>query len=785
MQTWHIHIGGLVQGVGFRPYVYRLANEMGIAGTVSNHSSGVHIYATATPTKLEVFYQQLIAHPPAHAIITHHEVLPVALQSFPNFSITESALQQTTDLLLTPDYALCDECRAELHNKHNHRYHYPFITCTHCGPRYSISTALPYDRRNTTMQAFTPCNTCAQEYNNAYNRRHFSQTNSCENCGIAMCMYNKDGEVVCNDTTCILLMVKDALLSGHIVAVKGIGGYLLLCDATNFFTIKLLRERKARPGKPFAVLYPNLSMAAADVEIRSVEEKELKSAAAPIVICTLLPNTTSGICTAQVAPGLNKLGVLLPYAPLLELISTAVNRPLVATSGNTSGAPIIYNDASALEYLGEIADFVLTHNREIIVPQDDSVVQFTYKTQQRIVLRRSRGLAPNFLPAHLRLEQPTIATGAEMKGSIALWQHHRCYISQYLGNQTSYDAQIAWRHTLEHLSKLLHFTPAQVVADMHPNYNCSAYARRLALAYQIPLIEVQHHEAHFAAVLAENNLLQEDRVLGVVWDGTGFGTDKNIWGGEFFLLRQKEIIRYAHLDYFPVLLGDKMAKEPRLSALALSDTHADCTRLLENKFSPQEFRYYNNLLHYRVPDLFTSSMGRMLDAIASLLQVCDVMSFEGEAAMKLEALAATCSADPVQGYPLQIFKNIVRWQPLLNGVCTDIQQGVDAALIALKVHHTLVDIIDRVAWQAGVQQIACSGGVFQNALLVDLLQTKLAHKYALHFHQQLAPNDENIALGQLASLQLKRNINVGMQAKLMPSKQLLQRSINKNLLSLL
>lgn len=785
MQTWHIHISGLVQGVGFRPHVYRLALEMGITGTVSNRSSGVHIHATATKKQLDAFYKYLVNNPPEHAIITQHEVHAEALQLFNDFSIIESSKQDGTDLLLTPDYALCENCRAELHKLRNHRYHYPFITCTHCGPRYSISTALPYDRCHTTMEPFVPCAACCEEYNDPLNRRHYSQTNSCNHCGIGMHLYNNEGEEICSDTECIVTMVKDALLNGHIVAVKGVGGYLLLCDATNFFAVKLLRERKERPTKPFAVLYPNLSMAAADVEIRIVEEKELTSTAAPIVLCPLQAQPASGICTAQVAPGLHKLGVLLPYAPLLELISKAINRPLVATSGNTSGAPIIYNDTTAVELLGEIADFVLTHDREIVVPQDDSVVQFTRQTQQRIILRRSRGLAPNFLPTHLQLQQTTVATGAEIKGGFALWQHNRCYISQYLGNQLSYDAQMAWRHTLEHMSKMLQFIPARVVADAHPGYNSSAYAQRLALAHQIPVVEVQHHEAHFAAVLAENDLLHEERVLGVVWDGTGYGTDKNVWGGEFFLLRQKQILRYAHLDYFPVLLGDKMAKEPRLSALALSHYNNDCKQLLTSKFNDQEFRYYNNLLHYQMPGLFTSSMGRLLDAIASLLQVCDVMRFEGEAAMQLEVLAASCTAANVKGYPVQVFKNIVRWQQLLSCVCNDAQQGVDKALIALKVHLTLVEMVDRVAWQAGVQHIACSGGVFQNALLVDLLHTKLGHKYVLHFHRQLSPNDENIPLGQLAWLQLNENRQGQPEVNQQKPKTLVQHKLNSTLSSLL
>jgi len=426
MQTWHIHMGGLVQGVGFRPFVYRLAHDMGITGTVSNTCSGVHIHATATQDQLEAFYKKLVTTPPPHAIITQHEAHPEALQAFTDFSIIESEREQSPNLLLTPDYALCEDCRNELHNPRNRRYHYPFITCTHCGPRYSIINALPYDRCNTTMAPFEPCAKCEAEYHNPRNRRHYSQTNSCPDCGIALHLFNNQGEEICTEPECMIVMVKDALLNGHIVAVKGIGGYLLLCDATNFFAIKLLRERKARPAKPFAVLYPDSRMAAADVELRPVEAGELQSPAAPIVLCRLLPQPASGICAEQLAPGLGKLGVMLPYAPLLELISKAVNRPLVATSGNISGAPIIYQDNAALEYLGEIADFVLTHDREIVVPQDDSVVQFTRHTRQRIVLRRSRGMAPNFLPAPLQLQEPTVATGAEMKGSFALWQAGRC-----------------------------------------------------------------------------------------------------------------------------------------------------------------------------------------------------------------------------------------------------------------------------------------------------------------------------------------------------------------------
>lgn len=757
MQSWHIHISGMVQGVGFRPHVYRLAHEMNIKGTVSNTGNGVHITATATEENLKDFYHQLIHHPPAYSIITHYVTEKISLKEFSDFSIIESEEGQHTSLMITPDFGLCDECRHELFEHKNRRYHYPFTTCTKCGPRYSIITALPYDRPNTTMAEYEQCSHCNKEYHNPSHRRYYSQTNSCEECGIPMHLYNSDGEHVCDDYECIMVMLKDALHNGHIIAVKGIGGYLLMADATNHLTINTLRERKQRPSKPLAVLYPSLKVAEKDVFITEKEQEALQSIEAPIVLCRLLDDPSTGLCAEQVAPGLKKIGVMLPYTPLLALIADAFHKPLIATSGNISGSPIIYNDEQALEYLGEIADFVLTYDRDIMVPQDDSVIQFSPVYQQKIILRRSRGYAPNFYPVPFSNNHTQIiAMGAELKSSFALLQQNRCYISQFLGDQSSYDSQLSYRHTLQHMSNLLRFEADLCVVDKHPGYNVTENGKNYAAETAIPLVEVQHHEAHFAAVLAENNLHEtDDPVLGVVWDGTGYGNDGNVWGGEMFLFRSKHFERYAHINYFPVLMGDKMAKEPRLSALSICHYYEEALQLLEDKFTKAEWMHYRNTLQYGNRFVFTSSFGRVLDGIASLLNLADVSSYEGEAAMKLEALALQCkNPSAKECYEFKLFKNIIYVKPLLEQLMRDLKNNVAKEVIAYKVHASLAKLVEKAAVNAGVKKIAFSGGVMQNALLVDLLTGLLKDRFELYFHKQLSPNDECISFGQLAMMQI-------------------------------
>jgi len=762
METRQIHIKGLVQGVGFRPFVCNLANELGIRGRVNNATNGVHIIASAEKQKLDLFFKEILSNPPVHAIITDHQCDSLPLQNFDAFQITESEPDSPTELLITPDLALCETCKKEMLDSKNRRYRYPFSTCTHCGPRYSILQVLPYDRENTSMYAYAPCAHCKKEYASHSNRRYYSQTNSCPECEIPMHLYNSDGELVSSQTANILLMIKDALRNGHILAVKGIGGYLLLADATNHLTVHTLRKRKQRPCKPLAVLYPSPEMASGDVDLQADERETLQSAAAPIVICKLREKPLSNICTDQIAPGLNSIGVMIPYAPLLALISSDFGKPLIATSGNSSGSSIVYDDETALELLTEIADFVVTYDREITVPQDDSVVQFSPVHRQKIILRRSRGLAPFYFPAPFKSNgMSVLAMGAEHKSSFSIVQNTDCYVSQYLGNQISYDAQLSFKHTLQHFCNLIHFKPDICLADKHPNYLITEWAKKYAAEQGIPLIQIQHHEAHFAAVLAENNLLRsKEPVLGVVWDGAGLGTDKNIWGGEFFVYATGEIKRIGYLDYFPVLLGDKMAKEPRLSALSLCFGNDIAIEWIRQKFTTTEWNHYINQLRYNSRPIFTSSIGRLLDAVASITGVSDYNTFEGEAAMKLEALAQQCTTRQVSPYTLKLFKNIFYAAPIFHQIIEDLKAGVPVETIAFKMHRTLAGMIERMAIQTGIKQIACSGGVFQNALLVDLIKEQIKQPFNVFFHRQLAPNDECISFGQLAHMQLSLKNNL-------------------------
>ena len=750
MNTYHIHIGGLVQGVGFRPFVCRLAELMQLNGWVSNGNDGVHITFTATEQEASLFYEKLTSTPPANAIIRSYAMTKVANELFTDFSIRESDASAKPDLLLTPDIAICSHCLAEITDTANQRHQYPFTTCLECGPRYSITTALPYDREQTTMAELTMCSHCAVEYNDIHNRRHYSQTNSCPDCSIPMHLYNNQGEVICSDSECILIMLNKALEDGHIIAVKGIGGYLLLTDATKKLAIQTLRDRKHRPAKPFAVMYPSIEMMEGDIFLTEQEKEALLGKTAPIVLCKLKDEQQSGLCTPAIAPGLDKLGVLLPYTGLLALVAAQWCKPLIATSGNLSGSPIIYTDEEALLWLCDQADFIVSFEREIVAPQDDSVLQFSDEKQQPILVRRSRGLAPNYFPSPFQTDHCILAMGAEMKSAFAILDQHNLYVSQFLGDQAHYESQSGYKNTLLHLMGLLKTQPQQLLIDSHPNYFVSQTGKELAQEWNIPVMEVQHHKAHFSAVLAENNLLNKsEKVLGVIWDGTGYGDDEQIWGGEFFTLEDGDIDRYMHFDYFPQLLGDKMSKEPRVSAVALLRNNIDHLMMIKGQFSIAEREFYLKLLQQQ-QNLLTSSVGRFLDGIASILNIQSFNSYEGEAAMKLEAVARSCREKSFDYYPIAINKNRLDWSVMIEELMMDKANAVDSELMARKVFVSLAMLIKNVAIRSGMHKIAFSGGIFQNAFLTDLIIELLGVDFELFFHRQLSPNDECIGFGQIA-----------------------------------
>ncbi|GAB5523745.1 MAG: carbamoyltransferase HypF [Roseivirga sp.] len=750
--------------------VYRLAKALGIQGWVSNASDGLHIEFNASESVADNFYQSCIKKKPAQAHITEHQMVTVANHTFQNFSIVESTEKTTVELAITPDFALCKSCREELIDPSNSRFQYPFITCTQCGPRYSILTGIPYDRPLTTMAGFEMCSSCRQEYDSPLDRRYYSQTNSCGTCGIQLTLQAQSDDLNTDDQDEIMHKVIHSLHEGKIIAVKGIGGYLLLCDAASAKPVNTLRKRKSRPSKPFAVMYPNMAMLTNEFNVDEDESVLLEGPISPIVLLPRCSENQPGIVTDNIAPGLNAIGVMLPYAPLLQLICQSFGRPVVATSANSSGTPIIYQDnAEAFEELYKYADLILSHNREIAMPQDDSVVRLSQKARRAIKHRRSRGIAPNLLQIRRNYKSTALAMGAEMKSTFSMAFNQNAYCSQYLGNLAGFENQQSYEKVLKQFLDLVHVEPEQILVDEHPQYFTHQLGKELSAEWHVPVKMIQHHEAHFAAILGEHNLDASDQpVLGVIWDGTGYGSDKAIWGGEFFDFNKGKFSRLAHLAYFKVLSRDKMALEPRLPALSLLGTTGG--EILRPCFSEQEWVYYRKLL--TKPGLETSSMGRVFDAVAFLMGFREANTYEGQAAVYLEQLAQDyISAHPheqIESFPFEIEGKILSLRPMLDEIIGSVPK--EYSQIAARFHQTLVSLIREMARQHGYQQLAFSGGVFQNALLVDLISEQLEDQFELYFHESLSPNDENIAFGQL----IHHEISLASQKDKLTLKQNLQ-----------
>lgn len=743
-----MHLSGLVQGVGFRPLVYQLATAAGLQGAVCNDADGLHIWVNASAQAAAHFLQALLEAAPPRSVVTNSALVKAEPQTFNGFTIVMADTPKAPRLWIPPDFALCDDCRRELHEAGNRREHYPFITCTTCGPRYSIIQHLPFERAFTTMEPFTLCDSCAAEYNNVDNRRFFAQTTSCPSCGVQMTLAMPDGNVI-TDTAAVLEQLLTTLQAGKILAIKGIGGFLLLTDAGNATAIDRLRNRKKRPAKPLAVMYPSLQMLEQHVSLTALQQTWLTSPVAPIVLLPITAAMQHELATEQLAPGLHKLGVMLPFAPLFEWLLAAYKKPVVATSANLSGSPIIYQNEQAQQHLLQVADVLLYHNRNIVMPQDDSVLSMAAQSQTPVWLRRSRGLAPAcsfYTPKH---PQPMLATGALMKSSFAIAQDGMTYISQYMGSTESYDAQLMYREGLVHVQQLLHHRPSVIITDKHPAYFSHELAQELAAKHKCTLLLVQHHKAHAAAVLAENNLLhQSEPVLAVVMDGTGLGDDGNSWGGEFFMYHNHCMERVAHWQPFPYLLGDKMAREPRLSLL--SALPAGMRHVCKQWFTETEWTLYQKMLQ-SYKGIQTTAVGRLFDAAACWLLQMPGQQYEGHAAMRLEAMAneyVQANGIPA-AFDLTIEDNTLPGSRLLAMLIHAESVGATAPELAARFHASISQSICQMARHLQVKQVACSGGVFQNSLLIDMLHLHAANDLQLYFHQQLSPNDENVSFGQL------------------------------------
>ncbi len=758
MNTWHIHIEGQVQGVGFRPFIFGLANKLGLKGWVNNTTDGVHIVFNASASEALALKDTILAAAPSLSRITAMQLREESPQTFTQFEIVHSEATATPNLLLTPDFALCADCREELKAEKDRRYDYPFTTCTNCGPRFSIVKALPYDRVNTSMAPFEMCPSCQAEYDDPLDRRYYSQTNSDPDCSILLTLYDADRQEVSRVTREILDHIPRAWEAGKIVAIKGIGGYLLTCDATNEATVAELRGRKHRPSKPFAVMYPREKLA----QDFSTDQELWKTLDSPIAPIVLLDKSVDTPAFNGVSPDLEQVGVMIPYAPLFECLLQRFRRAIVATSGNLSNSPIVYQDDKAIKDLAGIADLVLVNNREIVIPQDDSVLTHTPFQKQGIIIRRSRGLAPTYINPKLDLpDGELLAMGAMLKSTFSLLKLSNLYVSQYLGDLEHFDAQLHYQNTIQHFLKLFRVKPEAILIDQHPAYPSSQIGKEMAVEYGAQIYPVQHHQAHFGAILGEHSFLHcKEPILGVIWDGTGLGLDQQIWGGEFFVYENYAFKRSHHFAYFDFILGDKMPREPRISALSVCWEIEGAQTLLREKFNEQEWKLYSKLLTKEQP-LQTSSLGRIFDAVASLLGILDIQSYEGEAAMRLEAAAKQyfkiLGLAAVETYfdhdfiPARIPTRL-----LMIGLIKDRQAGKSTEYIAAKFHASLALLIKSVAKDLNIKKLAFSGGVFQNSILVDLIHHYMGQDFELFFHKELSPNDENISFGQVVCYQIDK-----------------------------
>ncbi|WKK65619.1 carbamoyltransferase HypF [Lutimonas zeaxanthinifaciens] len=745
LSTFEIICTGRVQGVGFRPFVNKLALSMELSGTVSNNENGVIIVITGPVKKIHEFYDSLIKNPPPVSKIKNHKLREIEYQLFDGFRIIPSVTKRKLNLALTPDFGICRECLKEIDNEENRRFEYPFITCVNCGPRWAVTNTFPFERVNTTVSDFEMCHQCETEYSDSSNRRFHSQTNSCSDCGIQLSLED-------NKANRILVKEKDLFkeISGHIkqgkiLALKNTGGYLLCCDATNREVVNRLRRLKQRPKKPFAVLYPSIELLQRELEISEVQEESLQSVERPIVIVSS-KGYKGPLALQELAPGLSQLGVMLPYSGILHLLAKEMNSPLVATSGNIHGSPVISDIQTARDLISGVADYFLHHNLEISNAQDDSVIKYSFKNHQKVLFRRARGFAPNYLNFKKQHELKIMALGAHLKSTIAFIPNDYLYLSQYLGNLDHYEVYRRFTETVNVFKKIFKEDPDQLLCDKHPSYLSTHFALELAEKLSVPKHEIQHHKAHFASVLAEHDLMHSnEEILGVVWDGTGYGEDGHIWGGEFFSYKNSYMKRVNHFQYFNWMAGDKMSREPRLSLFSLNeDQDAD---FLRTKFSDQELKIYEKLK--KANTLKTSSVGRLFDAVASLLDLCDVNSYEGEGAILLENAIDDYELKNLKSYTPNVNENSIPTQYIWNEIYKDYYNGEDRKAIISNFLFTLATLIFNVARFYKIKKIVCSGGVFQNTTLVDMIIDLLPEDMELYLNKDLSPNDENIAYGQL------------------------------------
>ncbi len=773
IQNRSIRITGTVQGVGFRPFVWHLAQQMKIGGSVRNDGHGVHINAWGYAHDLDNFEQKLRHSAPPLARVSGLESViecdshaenradnHVESQTLNSFVIAKS-LAKSIHTDIVADAATCQDCFAEIFDPADRRYRYPFTNCTHCGPRLSIVKAIPYDRANTSMAAFTLCADCQHEYESAENRRFHAQPNACPNCGPKLWLEDNRSEKITEGNTASLEEALRLIETGSIIAIKGIGGFHLICDAGSQQVVSRLRRRKHRYQKAFALIARDHEMVEQYACVNKQERALLESSAAPIVVLE-----RSGCELAEsVAPGLNSYGFMLPYTPLHHLLMAGIDRPLVMTSANRNGEPPYIGNAEARQGLSDIADAFLMHDRGIVNRLDDSVV--AVNQNETVFFRRARGYAPE--PIRLSLKKANhavLAIGADLKNTFCLLNNGNAIISQYIGDLEDVKTYDDARSYIDLYKKLYQFNPQAIAVDMHPGYFSTRLGQQLAEAYSIPCIEVQHHHAHIAACMAENGVSDDEAVLGIALDGLGYGTDGTFWGGEILLARYDAFERLAHFQPVAMPGGNQSIHEPWRSA------YAHLTRLgwqaLTHDFQDVDIMHFlskkplstlDSMIARNVNSPLSSSCGRLFDAVSAVLGIHrERVAFEGQAAIELEVAACRYFYQEVENYyrlPQSMAGDPIKitWEELWRCILTDLSNATEVGIIAARFHHALIhhlgSIAATLAEKNSVKKICLSGGVFQNRLLSHGLIDKLqASGFEVMYHQKLPPNDGCISLGQ-------------------------------------
>ena len=738
-----IVVKGIVQGVGFRPFIYKNATKNNLKGFVNNTSKGVFIEVEGYEEDITSFIEEIKHKPPVLSKVTDIKIIDKEIEGYTNFKIIESKEEEEAITLLSPDIATCDDCLADISDVNNRRYRYAFTNCTNCGPRFSITKKVPYDRENTTMDVFQMCSECREEYNDPLNRRFHAQPNGCSKCGPRVFICDKEGQEITSKDP--IKDIAKEIKNGKIVAIKGIGGFHLACDAKNKEVINELRKRKKRPRKPLAVMMRDVETAKKYCNVNEMEERILLGNKKPIL---LLDKKRNSLLPKELTNYQNgKLGVMLPYTPVHHILFSEDIDILVMTSANISGEPMVYKNHEAIEKLKGIADFYLMNNRHIYIPIDDSVSRVILGKER--VLRNARGYAPKSM--EIKDMAYSIALGANSNNTFAIANNENIFFSNYIGDLANYNTWQHYINSLEHMKGIYKIDPKSYFYDLHPNF----YQNELLKEIKTKKIGIQHHHAHIVACMAEHSL--EEEVIGVAFDGTGYGTDGKLWGGEFFICDKERFKRLAHLNYVALPGGEGAIREPWKIAISyLYDIFKeDYATYVPKHLQEKKHQIITEIIKKDINSPKASSIGRLFDAVAALLGFDAKITFQGEAAIDLENL---CCRDDQSFYQYNISLEdgiyIIDCKPLIKSVVIEVIDGIDKELIARRFHNTIIkftiELCEILRKEYNLSSVVLSGGVFQNEiLLINIYKELIKRDFKVYIHEQIPANDEGTSIGQM------------------------------------